>query len=219
MLERFRVPIFGAIIIAIAAGIVALLSYRPAPTVITIMPPPPSATPAPSATPVPTATPGPIKVYLTGAVVNAGKVYTLAANSRVEDAVSAAGGLTSDADSVHINMAQVLHDGDQVNVPSLTGTASTAIIQSSGSANSTPDTTTAAKSGKSNKATKDDPVHINTATLDDLKRLPGVGPSLAQKILDYRTQHGAFKSMDDLSNVSGIGPSKVKDWDGLVVFD
>ena len=207
MLERFRGPIFIAILIAIVGGIVLLISYRPAPAVITIIPPPPSATPAP------TATPGPLKVYVTGAVVRPGQVYSLPADSRITDAIDAAGGLAANADSAHVNLAQLLHDGDQVNVPAV-GTTAGPVVSSGG-----PTATAGSKSSGSDKATHDNPVHINSASLGELQRLPGVGPAMAQKILDYRSQHGAFKSMDDLSNVSGVGPAKVKDWDGLIAFD
>lgn len=222
MLERYKNPIFVVIILAIVGGGAALLTYRPAATVITIIPPPPTVTPVPSATP------GPIIVYVTGAVVNSGKTYTLNPGSRIQDAITAAGGFTSDADTIHINLAQTVHDGDQINVstviqanPEASPVASSGtggIVASDNPTTASTASTSTSKSSKT-KATKDDPVHINTATLDDLQRLPGVGPSFAQKIFDYRTQHGPFKSMSDVSNVSGVGPSKIKEWDGLIVFD
>ena len=194
MFERFRHIIFGLTIVAIGSGIIALLAFRPAPTVITIIPPGPTATPSP------TATPGPLEVYVTGAVVRPLKVYELPPGSRVQDAISAAGGVNPDADMARVNLAQTLHDGDQVNVPSINAS-------------------TDRGKGSDSTATPNGPIHINTATADDLQRLPGVGPALAQKIIEYRTQHGPFKSMADLDDVPGIGPTRLKDWEGKIVFD
>src|SRR5258708_39945192 len=107
MIERFRNVIFGGVILAIGAGIVVLMTYKPAPVTITIIPPPPSATPAPSNTP------GPVTVFVTGDVVSAPANYTLPPGSRVLDAINAAGGVNSDANLSEVNMAQILRDGDQ----------------------------------------------------------------------------------------------------------
>ncbi len=196
MFERYRHIIFGLIIVAIGSGIAALLLYRPAPTVITIIPP------APTTTPLPTATPGPLHIYVTGAVANPMKVYVLPPGSRVQDAISAAGGASDNADLVGVNLAQTLRDGDQVHVPELSASSSRSKV---GVAETT--------------ATPNGPVHINTANSDELQRLPGVGPAMAQKIIDYRNQYGPFRSMADLDNVPGIGPAKLKDWEGKIAFD
>lgn len=200
MLERFRVPIFIVIALAIVGGIVALLTYHPAPVVVQIIPP------APTGTPIPSPTPGPMQVYVSGAVPSP-KIYTLPPGSRVQDAINAAGGATADADLNRVNLADFVHDGEQVFVPSVNANASA----SGGSGKSS--------SGDIKTATPSGPVHINTATIDDLQRLPGVGPKLAQDIIDYRTQNGPFKSMSDLDKVKGIGPATLAKWDGLVVFD
>src|SRR3954469_16504355 len=103
MLERYRNVIFALVILAIVSGVIALLTVKPAPVVITINPP------------APTSTPLPIRVYVTGAVKNPQKTYELPAGSRVEDAITMAGGTASDADLTRINLAQVLQDGAQVN--------------------------------------------------------------------------------------------------------
>src|SRR5579859_5725665 len=194
MIERFRNVIFGGVILAIGAGIAVLLTYRPTPVTITIIPPPPTATPAPSNTP------GPVTVFVTGDVVNPPSNYTLPPGSRVLDAVNAAGGVNSDANLADVNMAQILHDGDQINVPAIDPNAKPTRVKPAAT------------------ATRSGPVYVNTATLDDLERLPGVGPSLAQKIIDYRTKNGPFKTIDDLRKVSGIGPAKVSAWDGLIDY-
>lgn len=181
----------------IVAGMVVVLQTRPVPVEITIRPPLPTATAAPSATP------GPILVYVTGAVGKPETTVSLPAGSRVQDALDAAGGTTDEADLVRVNVAGVLHDGDQVHVPSLVEAAT---------AESTADVVLATPSGGAK-------VYINTATLEELQTLPGVGPSTAQKIIDYRTEHGPFKSLDDLDAVSGIGPALLEKIAPFVVFE
>jgi competence protein ComEA len=195
MLERYRNVVFAVVIIAIVGGVVALLTYRPEPVVIKIVPPGPTVTPQPSVTP------GPVKVYVTGAVASNAAVYSLPPGSRVEDAIKAAGGAKPEADLTRVNLAEILKDGEQVTVPVF---------------NSEP-TTVKVKTEKT--ATPSGPVHINTADVSELERLPDVGPSLAQEIIDYRTKNGPFGSMADLDKVSGIGPSKLAKWEGLIVFD
>jgi competence protein ComEA len=143
-----------------------------------------------------TATPGMYVVYVTGEVQQPQAVVTLAAGSRVQDAIEAAGGTTENADLDQVNLTQILNDGDLVYVPPIIGDA----IQTP-----TP-----------NHAPI---VHINTATLAELDTLPGVGEDLAQTIIDYRAEHGPFTSFADLDNVPGIGPSKLEDWQTLIVFD
>ena len=202
MLERFRIPIFGAIALAILGGIVALLTYRTPPVVVQIIPP------APTATLVPSATPGPMQIYVSGAVTSP-KVYTLPPGSRVQDAINAAGGAAPNADLNRVNLADFLRDGEQVFVPTINSNASA----SSGSGNSS------SNSAEVKTATPSGPVHINTATTDDLQRLPGCGPKLAQEIIDFRAQNGPFKSMADLDKVKGIGAATLAKWDGLIVFD
>src|SRR5438270_5849832 len=106
MLERYKTLIFAAVILAIGSGVVALLTYHQAPVVITIIPP------------GPTPTPPPIRVFVIGAV-DSPDTYPLPSGSRVQDAITAAGGAKPDADLNSINLAQLLHDGDKVSVPSL----------------------------------------------------------------------------------------------------
>jgi len=189
-LERFRNLIFLLVSVAILGGIVALIGYRPPSAQITIVPPPPTFTPAASATP------GPLKVYVTGAVANPGLVYTLPPGSRVADAIDAAGGLNDDADSSGVNQASLLRDGDQVDVP---------VIRNSSAAVPLP--------------TPSGPVHINAATVDDLRALPGCSAALAAKIIAYRQQNGPFKSLTDLGKVPGVGKARLSNWQSLLVFD
>ena len=143
-----------------------------------------------------TATPGMVTIYVTGEVIRPQSVLSLPAGSRVEDAIQAAGGTTENADLSGVNPSQILNDGDMVYVPSRTGEN----IQ-------TP--------------TPNHPplVHINAATTAELETLPGIGPSLAQAIIDYRTEHGPFASLEDLDNVPGLGAGKLDEIRDLIVFD
>jgi competence protein ComEA len=126
-------------------------------------------------------------VDVVGAVRRPG-LYRLPDGSRVADAVSRAGGATRKADLSLVNLAAPLADGLQVVVPR----------RQSGSAGAPGGSTTPAG-----------PVHLNTATLEQLDALPGVGPVTAQKILDYRQKNGAFTSVDDLDAIPGIGPARL----------
>ncbi len=198
MLERYKTPIFLAVLTAIGVGVLMLLAYRPPPVVIQIIPPGPTATPRPSATP------GPIKVYITGAVMSATGMYSLPAGSRVDDAIKAAGGFRPEADRVRVNLAQPLSDGDQIHVP----------VVGSESAGR-PEITATRKA----TATRPPPININTATREQLQSLPGIGPKTAQDILDYRANNGPFLTPDDLDKVAGIGPATLKELEGLIAFD
>ena len=209
MFERFRFIILGAVLIAVGGGVIAVLTYRAAPVAITIVPPPPTDMPTP------TATPAPLKVYVTGAVVNPGAVYELPLGSRILDAIQAAGGTQPDADTSQLNMAQVLTDGEQVNVLA---------IKPTGIATATKPGATATLAKPTaiptlGPASASDPVHINSGDLTEVERLPRVGPVLGQAIIDYRTKHGPFKTMANLDRVPGVGPATLKAWDGLISFD
>lgn len=132
-------------------------------------------------------------VHVVGAVHDAG-VYRLGAGKRVEDAIARAGGATGGADLQAINLAAKLADGQQIVVPRK-GRAS------AGAGSAPAGAGAAASSG---------PVNLNSATAEQLDTLDGVGPATAQKILEYRQQHGGFSSVDDLSQIPGIGPKKLE---------
>ena len=138
-------------------------------------------------------------VQVVGAVRRPG-LYRLPAGSRVADAVRRAGGASRRADTELINLAAPLADGIQVIVPRK-GSGGTAGAPSG----------TAEASGQ-----PAGPVHLNSATLEDLEALPGVGPVTAQKILDYRQEHGPFGSVDELDAVPGIGPAHMAQLRDLV---
>lgn len=142
-----------------------------------------------------------ITIQILGAVVHPG-VYTFAQGSRVQDAVNAAGGLLSTADTSSVNLVAKLEDGQQLTIPIGNGTESGG-GSSSGSSNAPFIVLTTPTIPAGNL------VNINTATLTQLESLPGIGPTAAQKIIDYRNQHGPFKTIQDLTNVPGIGPATV----------
>lgn len=133
-----------------------------------------------------------VTVYVTGAVNKPG-VVTLAEGKRVSDAVNACGGMLPTADANRVNMAQALKDGQKILVPEKEQMQQDNSSKGGNGGNS----------GKDNKL-----VNINTADAQTLDTLPGVGPSTAQKIIDYRTTEGEFQSIDDLKKVKGIGESK-----------
>ena len=168
-----------------------LFRSRPEPAVITIHPPLPTATDAP------TATPSPILVYVTGAVQNPELTIELPFGSRVADAVDAAGGFTDSANKTLVNLAGILRDGDQVHVPSLTDNAAVELPTPSGGAK----------------------VFINRATIEELQALPGVGPALAERIVNYRDSVGQFADLPELDNVPGVGEATLEKWRDLIAFD
>lgn len=146
--------------------------------------------------PVPTEKP--IVVQVSGAVPRPG-VYALAKGSRVQDAISAAGGFLAEANKTGINLARALEDGEQVDIPFMEG-ASPVILEGP-AATEAPVTST-------------ELININFASQAELESLPGIGPTTAKKIIDYREQNGTFLTTEDIINVSGIGPGtyeRIKD--------
>lgn len=188
--SRATIVAFFVLALAVAGGIFLLLVTRPEPVEITIHPP------VPTGTPLPTSTPAPLTVYVTGAVASPETLHTLPPGSRVRDAIDAAGGTTDRADMSGVNLAAILHDGDQIHVPTL-GQIETALATPSGG----------------------QMIYINTATPEELESLPGIGPTLAQSILEYRQNNGSFANLEALDDVSGIGPNLLEQLEGLVSFE
>ena len=137
-----------------------------------------------------------VVVHVTGAVHRPG-LYRLADGSRVNDAIARAGGPTRKANLEAVNLAAPLADGQQVLIPRTTPAGQL--------------------SGSSATSTSAGPVSLSAATLEQLDALPGVGPVTAQKVIDYRTAHGAFRSVDELDSVPGIGPARIETLRELVV--
>lgn len=144
-----------------------------------------------------------IAVHITGEVKKQGLIY-LKEGSRVADAIEKAGGETKNADLSQINLAYVLQDGQKIYVPNKNEKISQYITGNSGN-NDTEENNT------SNLSKKDSKVNINTANQSELDSLPGIGPSIAQKIIDYREENGNFKTIEELQNVKGIGDSKYEE--------
>jgi len=144
----------------------------------------------------------PLVAYACGAVARPG-VYRLLPEARVADLLALAGGATAKADLTAINLAAKVTDGQQVVVPLKPAAAAAAGPQVGAAA---PPAAGAAGSSAAAVGGATAPlVNLNTATLEELDTLEGVGPVTAQKIVDYRTANGGFKSIDELKNVPGIG--------------
>ena len=190
--SKTTIVVYLAVIIFMAFGGTMLYLSRPEPTTISINPPVPTATYAP------TATPGPILVYVTGAVGQPESTLELPFGSRVKDAIEAAGGFADSANKTLVNLAGILRDGDQIHVPSVDE-------DGSGPALPTP------LGGKL--------LRINSASESELLVLPGVGPALAKRIVNYRDEVGRIASLADLDNISGIGEATIAKWRDLIAFD
>jgi competence protein ComEA len=177
----------------------------------------------------PAPTKAPLAVHVIGAVPRPG-LYEFAEGARVQDAIDAAGGLLTDANGDALNLAALLKDGQQLVIPYKdgrevsSGSDSVQLPSSESNGSSSdgsfpgsfpPDSSsgTGSSDSVSNNA---DLVNINTATLDELNALPGIGPTIAQKIIDYRTTNGAFSTIEDIMKVSGIGPSIFEDIKDLI---
>jgi len=160
--------------------------------------------------------------------VNITGLFALPSGSRVDDAIMAAGGLTDDANVKYINRATILADGDRLYIPNdseiRNGTAPPTVGQVSpsggfsGGAASGANSETVAGAGPSTGIAggtlASGMININTAGLEELQKLNGVGPVTAQKIIEYRAKTGGFKRVEELMNISGIGPKtfeKMKD--------
>lgn len=150
---------------------------------------------------------GQIVVDVDGAVAHPG-LYKLPPDSRVQAALAAAGGLSPQADVHRINRAAKLHDGQKLYV--LSQGESTPPLAASSGQGCEGQACTSAEGGVAGSDTEGQGlVNINTANAAQLTQLPGVGPAIAQKIIDYRTANGSFTSVDDLTKVPGIGAAKL----------
>ena len=144
--------------------------------------------------PVPTEKP--VIIHITGAVPRPG-VYALPQGARVQDAISAAGGFLAEAEKSQINLAALLEDGEKLDIPYVEGASPVLTTPAPGPSPSPSEL-----------------IDINTASAAELEALPGIGPTTAQKIVEYREQNGPFVSTQDIINVSGIGPGtyeRIKD--------
>ncbi len=130
-----------------------------------------------------------IVVYVAGAVLHPG-VYQAPDGARVGDALQLAGGAAVDADLATLNLASRLHDGEKISVPRV--------------GEKPPPSTSGSSDGERT-------VNLNTASAAELDQVPGIGPVLAERIIDYRESHGGFQTVQELNQVEGIGPKKFED--------
>lgn len=156
-----------------------------------------------------------IYIYITGEVNNPG-IVVLPIGSRIVDAIDCAGGITQKADIMKVNLVYMLQDGMKVNIPSSIELKNNPnfeyITMSSGDEKNDSNIKNATTvDTKSESAFKVSNVNINTATQTELETLPGIGPSLALKIINYRKENGKFKSIEELKSVNGIGENKYEE--------
>ena len=150
-----------------------------------------------------------VTVHVIGEVNSPG-VVTLEEGSRIIDAINMAGGKTEDADLTKVNLAYVIEDGVQIYIPSISETSKISkeeetieyMIDGPGEG------IIVSSASQEKEEEKQVMVNINTANIEKLQTLPGIGESIASKIIEYREQNGKFKTIEDLKNVSGIGESK-----------
>jgi competence protein ComEA len=183
-MQRVVDIVIGLLIGLLMAGLIFYTSQSPKGEPVTLMPTP---------------TARPIVVYLSGAVQRPG-VYSLPGGSRMSEAIIAAGGLMEGADIKDVNLAQLLEDGQKININAGEGAVVPTpglTISGSGIATSVP---VIQPSGL---------INLNTAGLQELIDLPGIGPSTAQLILNYRQENGPFTQVEDLLNIPGIGAATV----------
>ncbi len=181
----------------VLAGVLVFVSRAPSGSPITLQPAPTDA---------------PIAIHVIGAVPRPG-LYEFPEGVRVQDAIDAAGGLLAEANVDALNLAALLEDGQQLNIPYKAGSEPVVdpfALDLPSSATATP------------LANPDiELININTATLEELDSLPGIGPTTAQKILEYRAPdaNGPFATIEDIMNVSGIGPSTFEDIKDLITVN
>lgn len=136
-----------------------------------------------------------IAIHITGEINSPGILY-LEPNSRIIDAINAAGGTTDIADLNKVNLAYELQDGQKIYIPSIYDEDVSDYVTNNAGDNVLENSSTSST------------ININTATQSELESLPGIGSSTASKIIDYRNKNGKFKKIEDIMNVSGIGESK-----------
>jgi competence protein ComEA len=198
-MTRHRAVIILCSVLSLIVGgaVVYFTSHRQSSTPIIV------STPLPTSTPLHTPTPAPIRVYVSGAV-QMSAVYELPPGSIVQDAVSAAGGPTSDADLDHINLAVELCDQQQVYVPRR------------GETNPPPPVSGGDPASSGQEETL---VNINTAPAVELETLPRIGPTLAGRIVEYREANGPFETVEQIQNVPGIGPATFEGLRDLIAVE
>ncbi len=195
MKSWWKIP-FGVVCGLLGAGILLLGTSQPRGEAINLLPPP---------------TPPPVVVHVSGAVNQPG-VFSLPKNSRMQDALNAAGGLAPEADTQSLNLAAFLVDGELIWIPfqPLEQSQKQTLTKNQGS-----QATTAIQPTAQNKSKL---ININTASQSELERLPSIGPVTAKKIIAYRETNGPFTQIDSIQQVNGIGPATFEDIKDLITI-
>lgn len=152
-------------------------------------------------------------VFVCGAVVNPG-VYYLDNDLRIVDAVDAAGGFTEDADKAYVNLAALVQDGQRLRIPTVAEVAEAEKASDKSAKAESFDIGDTSGQGTGSADSNNGLININTASIEELKVLPGIGDAVAGKIVSYRTENGNFSCIEDIMKVSGIKNklfSKIKD--------
>ncbi len=179
MLKQILTLAAGGLLGFAMAGILFMVIRAPAGKPIELLPAPTAA---------------PIAVHVTGAVPRPG-YYELAEHSRVQDAIDMAGGLLSTSDADSLNLAALLEDGQKLEIPYRSGQEPEEIPEFGLTEEPLP------------PPGLEELVDINTASFEEFDSLPGIGPTTAQNIIDYRDENGPFQDIEELMNVPGVGPT------------
>lgn len=202
---RGQLILYGAVVVAVVLLGARYLRQAPDPVAGGG---PRTGTPAAADRTLTTAPAEAVTVHVAGAVRRAG-VYRLKAGERVDDALRRAGGATAKADLGAVNLAAKVEDGRQILVPERVRGGAPGTPAGAGAAGGGVGGVGGVGAAPAARAAPGVPLDLNTATLEQLDTLPGVGPATAQKILAYRDEHGGFGSVDELGQVPGIGDKRL----------
>lgn len=159
------------------------------------------------------AKPTTIMVHVSGAVQKPG-LYQFPSTARVNDALEKAGGAREDADTEALNLAEFLHDGEKVYLPSKNESADTAPETKTNSVKPA----SSKKNSTKTPATPKKRIAINSANASELATLPGIGPTTAQRIIDYRSKHGPFRDTRELLNIPRLGVKTYKELEPFITL-
>lgn len=195
-IEQYRGYIILTLVFVVILGFVVTYLRRPEPEPAIVIETPTSVPVVPTAMATRRPTPAPLIVYVSGAVVRPG-VYTVPAGSRIHEAIQLAGGTTAKADLARINLADWARDAQQIYVPEI-GEENPPVppVRQPAVGGDTSETKTTTGGGV---------ININTASVQELQALPGIGPAYAERIVRYRQEHGPFQRVEEITQVKGIG--------------